>query len=212
VGYAAIAFFEPGDGQSPAEAPASRLTPEEGKVLLALAAKTVQEVVRDGTEPSVDLAELPESLSQRRACFVTLNKNGQLRGCIGSIFPGEPLGQAVVRRARGAAIEDSRFPRVEPEELDELEIEVSVLTVPRRLEFESPEDLLRKLRPEVDGVVLRLGRRQATYLPQVWEQLPDAETFLTRLSEKAGLWPDAWKNPDAMVLVYQVRAFQQSEM
>jgi AmmeMemoRadiSam system protein B/AmmeMemoRadiSam system protein A len=212
VGYAAIAFFQPEKGKPPAEAPTSQLTPEEGEVLLELAAKTVQQVVQHGTQPSVDLADLPESLREPRACFVTLNKEGQLRGCIGSIFPREPLGRAVVGRARSAATEDSRFPRVKPEELEQLEIEVSVLTVPGRLEFESPDDLLRKLRPEVDGVVLRLGRRQATYLPQVWEKIPDAETFLTHLSEKAGLWPDAWKSPNAMILVYQVQAFQQSEM
>ena len=211
VGYAAIVFFQPEEGETPAEAPTAGLTPQDGKILLDLAAKTVTEVVTHGTQPSVDLAEMPESLTRRRACFVTLTKNGELRGCIGSIFPREPLCRAVVQRARSAATEDSRFLPVGKEELDELDIEVSVLTIPRRLEFQSPEDLVAGLRPEIDGVVLRVGRRQATYLPQVWEQIPDAETFLSHLSKKAGLPPDAWKSPQAMVLIYQVEAFKQPE-
>jgi len=185
VGYAAIVFFEPkeGDTSAEAEAPAARLTPQDGKILLDLAAKTVTEVVTHGTQPAVDLAEMPESLTQRRACFVTLTKKGELRGCIGTIFPREPLCRAVVERARSAATEDSRFLPVGKEELDDLDVEVSVLSVPARLEFKSPEDLVAKLRPNVDGVVLRIGRRQAT-----------------------------WKSPQAMVLIYQVEAFKQPEM
>jgi hypothetical protein len=256
VGYAAIAFFEPdegevdaGDSTSPlmgasppssesalsgasppssesalssesplsgtspfaTESPESPLSPEDGEILLELAERTVTEVVTYGRQPSVAVAEVPESLTRRRACFVTLSKNGELRGCIGSIFPQEVLCRAVIDRARAAATEDPRFPRVRPEELDELEIAVSVLTIPKRLAFQSPEDLLAKLRPHTDGVVLAVGRQQATYLPQVWEQLPDPEEFLRHLSQKAGLPADGWKSPEAMVLTYQVQAFQQAE-
>ena len=219
VGYAAIVFFEPGEGEPPEEPPtfgfshetASELSPDDGKVLLELAEKTVTEAVTRGPLPSVDVAEMPDGLTQRRACFVTLTKKGELRGCIGSIFPQEELCRAVIERARSAATEDPRFPPVKPEELDELEIEVSVLTIPERLEYESPEDLLAKLRPKVDGVVLQVGRRQATYLPQVWDQIPDPEEFMRHLSQKAGLRPDGWRSPEAMVLTYQVQAFEQSE-
>ena len=212
VGYAAIAFYDPGGGESSAGAPASSLTPQEGKVLLELARKTVDEVVRNKRLPEIDAADVPESLKELRACFVTLTKRGELRGCIGSLSPREPLWQAVIARARSAATEDARFPPVVPAELDELEIEVSVLTVPGRLEYDSPEELLAKLRPGVDGVVLIVGQRQATYLPQVWEKLPDQGTFLSHLSEKAGLPALAWRSPEATILVYQVEAFQQSEM
>ena len=211
VGYAAIAFFQPDDGKSAAKTPASRLTPQEGEILLELAGKTVRQVVTYGTVPAVDASDLPESLSRRRACFVTLNKGGELRGCIGSIFPDGPLCRAVIDKARNAATRDPRFPPVESKELDQLAIEVSVLTVPKRLEFKSPEDLLARLRPHVDGVVLRVGRRQATYLPQVWEKIPDREAFLSHLSQKAGLAPDAWKSPGAIVLIYQVESFKQPE-
>ena len=211
VGYAAIVFFEPPEGEAPEELSAAQLGAEDGKILVDLAARTVAEVVEQGTQPAIDVTEMPEGLTQRRACFVTLTKGGELRGCIGSIFPGEPLCQAVIERARSAATEDPRFPPVKPEELDELKIEVSVLTIPKRLEFESAEDLLAKLRPDIDGVVLRIGPRQSTYLPQVWEQLPDPEDFMSRLSQKAGLAADAWRSPEAMVLTYQVQAFEQTE-
>jgi AmmeMemoRadiSam system protein B/AmmeMemoRadiSam system protein A len=210
VGYAAIVFFEPEEGEASEEPAAAQLGPEQGKILLDLAAKTVTEVVEHGTQPAVDVSEMPEGLTQRRACFVTLTKQGELRGCIGSIFPREALCRAVIGRARSAATEDPRFPPVKPKELDDLEIEVSVLTIPKRLEFESPEDLLAKLRPGTDGVVFRIGPRQSTYLPQVWEELSDPQEFMGRLSQKAGLSADAWRSPEAMVLTYQVQAFEQS--
>ena len=100
----------------------------------------------------------------------------------------------MIRAGRSAAVEDHRFPPVKPEELEHIEIEVSVLTLPSRLKFDSPDELLAKLRPGVDGVVLRVGGNQGLFLPQVWEQLPDKQQFLSRLAEeKAGLEPAAWK-------------------
>lgn len=217
VGYAAIAFYEP-EGKETASAetslpaPLQEFTPDERKFLLDLARKTVVSATSGGELPSVDAAGLAEILRGARACFVTLTKNKELRGCIGSIFPEEPLYQAVISRARAAALEDPRFPPVASEELKDIEVEVSVLTIPRSLEFKSPEDLLQKLRPGVDGVVLRMGMRQATFLPQVWEQLTDKVEFLNRLAEKAGLNASAWKEPGTSVLVYQAEAFKESEI
>ena len=115
----------------------------------------------------------------------------------------------MIRRARSAAIEDPRFPPVRPEELKDIEIEISVLSVPKPLRFTSPDDLLAKLRPGIDGVVLRVEGREATYLPQVWEQLPDRRQFMSELAQKAGLPADAWTQPDASVLTYQVEAFKE---
>ena len=92
---------------------------------------------------------------------------------------------------------------------DKIEIEISVLTLPKPLAFTSPQDLLEKLRPGVDGVVLRVDGQTATYLPQVWEQLPDKRTFLRELSQKAGLPADAWTSPGAKVMTYQVEAFHE---
>lgn len=185
---------------------------DEKQYLLRLARQTIEEVVTTGGMPEISPAGLSSNLTERKGCFVTLKKNGELRGCIGHIVPQMPLYRAVMDNARSAALEDPRFPRVQPEELASIEIQVSVLTVPQVLAFISPEDLLRKLRPHVDGVVLTIGRRQATFLPQVWEQLPDKETFLAHLTAKAGLPPAAWRDPGTQVLTYQVEAFRESEM
>jgi AmmeMemoRadiSam system protein B/AmmeMemoRadiSam system protein A len=211
VGYAAIAFFGP-DRAAAAPLPKPKtgpLTPAERRFLLGLARKSIAAAVAHGEAPDED-AEVPEALRARRACFVTLTENGDLRGCIGSIFPEESLYRAVLRRARSAAIEDPRFPPVQSDELKKIAVEVSVLTVPQRLAFKSPEDLLAKLRPGVDGAVLRVGNRQATYLPQVWEKLPERRLFMDELAEKAGLPAAAWRQPDTTVLTYQVEAFKEA--
>jgi len=212
VGYAAIAFYD-SVGLAPEEEvsaapPGDRFAPDERKWLLALARRTVEAAVKGEAVPEVDAASLPEKFRQPKGCFVTLNKDGKLRGCIGSIFPEEPLYRAVIRRAQDAALHDLRFEPVTREELERIEVEVSVLTVPELLDFNTPEELLAKLRPHCDGVVLRLAYRESTYLPQVWEQLPDREAFLSTLSRKAGLSPDAWKHPMTTILVYQAEAFR----
>lgn len=211
VGYAAIAFFEGEAGQGPGEAGSEPWAPEDGPRLLALARQALVAAVRSGQLPEVDLTKYPARLVSPRACFVTLTEKGQLRGCIGHIFPREPLVKAVVHNAAAAALRDPRFKPVTPEELDAIRIELSILTLPQPLRHQSPEDLLAKLRPGIDGVVLRVGNRQATYLPQVWEQLPDKEAFLSHLAEKADLAPADWKNPQAVVLTYQVQKFEEPE-
>lgn len=214
VGYASIAFYqaEPSAARADAEAiePTS-FTPVQRKVLLELARKTISAVVSGQDPPPASLPDIDKAFTRPRACFVTLTKGGQLRGCIGSILPQEPLYEAVIRRAQSAALEDHRFQPVTADEVKQLDIEVSVLTRPKRLEFKSPEELLHKLRPNVDGVVLRVGRNSATYLPQVWEQIPNKEKFLSQLSEKAGLSATAWRSPDASVHVYQVEAFKEEK-
>jgi len=211
VGYAAIAFYEP-DGKEPREeTPATRFTPKEREFMLDLARRALVDAVNGREGPEVDEVEVPAKLTELGGCFVTLTKEGKLRGCIGHILPVEALYQSVLHNARAAAIEDSRFSPVTEDELDEIHIEISVLTMPKRLEFDSPADLVKKLRPGVDGVVLRVGPRLATYLPQVWEQMPDKEMFLGQLSRKAGSGLYGWKSSDAMVLTYQVEAFEQSE-
>ena len=208
VGYAAIAFVE---AEAAATEPGS-LSQEERQTLLTLARSTLREVVDGRPIPKADRRELPKGLTENKGCFVTLTKGGRLRGCIGYIFPQGPLYEAVMQNAYNAAMRDGRFPPVERDELDAIRIEISVLTVPQRLEFTSPEDLLAKLRPHVDGVVLNVGRRQSTFLPQVWEQLPEKESFLNHLSQKAGLPAGAWRQPGTTVLTYQVEAFSEPEM
>jgi hypothetical protein len=215
VGYAAIAFYGP-DGAAPAQkrgqqTAQAELTKPQRDFLLKLARRSIAAAVNWESPPSLKDVKLAEAFMEPRACFVTLTEGGQLRGCIGSILPEEPLAEAVIHRARSAATEDARFNRVKPEDLDKIEIEISVLSFPKRLKFATPEELLEKLRPHIDGVVLNLRGRQAVYLPQVWEQIPDKAEFLSHLAEKAGLNRSAWKSPAAQVLVYQVFAFKESD-
>ncbi len=150
--------------------------------------------------------DLLERYREPRACFVTLEKSHQLRGCIGHIFPVEPLPESVIHNAAAAGIRDSRFPPVTNEEIGAIHIEVSVLTVPQPLEFDGPADLMRKLRPHVDGVVLELAGRRSTFLPQVWESLPNVETFLNQLALKAGRRAADWRDPSTSVMTYQVES------
>ena len=134
---------------------------------------------------------------------------GALRGCIGHIHPQESLYKAVMDNAGSAALRDPRFLPVRPDEVDKIKIEISVLTEPKPLEFSSPEDLLSKLRPYEDGVVLRIGPAMATFLPQVWAQIPDKVQFLSHLSQKAGCEPSAWRGKDASVSIYHVESFEE---
>ena len=203
VGYAAIAFYAP---------PAERFTTADRRYLLDLARKTVRESAATGRLPEVAPDGLAAKFTESKGCFVTLTERGELRGCIGYIMAQGPLYKAVMENARNAALQDPRFPPVSPREVDQLEIEISVLTTPQPLIFASPEDLLRKLKRHQDGVVLRIDGRGATYLPQVWDQLPDKVDFLNHLAEKAGCPPDAWRQPGASVLIYHDEAFKESEL
>jgi AmmeMemoRadiSam system protein A len=182
---------------------------EDQRRLLMLARSGLRTAARDNSLLATP-SGLPASLTERKGCFVTLTIKGGLRGCIGNIFPDKPLAEAVIQNAYNAALNDPRFSPVTPNELSAIEVEVSVLTVPAPLGFASPDDLLHKLRPHVDGVVLNISGRRATFLPQVWEQLPDATEFLGQLSVKAGLSRDAWRDKGTRVQVYQVQAFKES--
>lgn len=203
VGYAAIAFFA---GEQ------EQFSRDERKQLIGLARQTLTEVVTTGKFPKVDETKFPTKFLEKSGCFVTLTKRGQLRGCIGHIIPQEPLYKAIMDNAKSAALDDHRFLPVNKDELKEIEIEVSVLTAPQPLAFSSPEDLLAKLQPHKDGVVLQVMGRGATYLPQVWAQIPDKETFLNSLAEKAGCPANAWRQPGTQVFIYHVEAFHQSEL
>jgi hypothetical protein len=204
VGYAAIAFYTP-------TAAAETFTKDQRRFLLELARQSVREATATGRLPPKSADGLAAKLTEPKGCFVTLTKGGMLRGCIGHITPQLPLYQAIAENARSAAIRDPRFLPVSAREVAELEIEISVLTVPQSLAFASPDDLLRKLRPHEDGVVLQIGGRGATYLPQVWEHLPDKVEFLSSLAEKAGCAPGDWRKPGAAVSIYHVESFKESD-
>jgi AmmeMemoRadiSam system protein A len=138
-----------------------------------------------------------------------LTVHGQLRGCIGALESYQPLAQDVREHAAAAALEDPRFPPVSERELNGIEIEVSRLTRPNPLDYKDAEDLLSKLQPHVDGVVLRDTFRRATFLPQVWEKIPDPAEFLNNLCYKMGASPDLWRRKHLDVLTYQVEEFRE---
>ena len=195
----------------PKAVPTETYSADERRFLLELARKTVREVVATGRLPAVDPAPLASKFTTKKGCFVTLTERGALRGCIGHIVAQEPLVQAVVDNARNAALRDPRFSPVTAEEVAQLEIEISVLTEPMPLFFNSPKDLLQKLQPGKDGVVLQIGGRSATYLPQVWEQIPDKVEFLNSLAEKAGCAASDWRGSGVTVSIYHVESFKESD-
>jgi AmmeMemoRadiSam system protein A len=180
-------------------------TTEEETILLGLARRTLEAITCGQSTPIIDLDTLPPALGDDRACFVTMRRrsDGALRGCTGTLLARRALAKEVVSMTVQTALNDPRFRPVSAEEVDHLHLEISILTPPRPLEFDSPEDLLRKLHPGIDGVTLKLHNRRATFLPQVWDSYPDPRIFLSLLSEKMGRAPDAWLDPDIEIETYQ---------
>ena len=202
VGYTAVAFYAP--------AP-ENLAAAERRFLLELARKSLKNAAAGASLPEVAAKDVPPKLAEKKACFVTLTKAGALRGCIGHLTAIEPLYQAVIENARNAAVRDPRFAPVQPDEVAQIKIEISVLTEPQSLPFSSPEDLLSKLHPNEDGVLLHIGPRTAPFLPQVWEQLPDKVQFLNHLAQKAGCDASDWRGKDTKVEIYHVECFEEGE-
>jgi AmmeMemoRadiSam system protein A len=214
VGYAAIAFF----GDPPMTATHNTfqpLTPEQGGLLVKLARVTLMQKFGRKLAPleaeGLRTALKAPCFQARGGTFVTLKHQGQLRGCIGSLSASETLAEDVRRNAVNAAFHDPRFSPLTENQLEQIAIEVSVLTEPRPLSFGDAQDLLRRLRPNVDGVIIRQGYASATFLPQVWEQLPKKEDFLDHLCLKAGLPREAWKQGRIEVSTYQVQYFEEPE-
>jgi len=174
----------------------NRLSPQERQWLLQLARESIRYGTRHGKPPTVQLEKLPAAIKKIRATFVTLEEHGQLRGCIGSLEAHRPLAEDVVQNAFSAAFSDPRFPPVSEDEVDRLEIHISVLSPMEEIHFDSEKDLLEQIRPGVDGLVLEDGDgpHRGTFLPAVWESLPDKRDFLHHLKMKAGLPPDYWSD------------------
>ena len=187
------------------------LTDAQGRILLKVARQAIVEHLHLPLEKTVTAKELAEpDLQLSQGIFVTLNKRGALRGCIGSLIGAEAIVDGVRRHAVNAAFHDSRFSPVEADEVAELQIDISVLTEPESLTYDDGDDLLAKLRPGVDGVILRApGGAGSTFLPQVWEQLPEPKLFLGHLCRKAGLPDAAWVAGRLGIDIYQVQHFEE---
>ena len=165
----------------------ARYTASERRLLLDTARAAIRHGLDTGRPPMVDLASCTEKLRQPGAAFVTLNRHGALRGCIGSLEPHRPLLEDVAMNAWAAAFQDPRFPQLNDLEFNEVDLHISILGPPQPLEFSDEQDLIAQLRPGIDGLIIRQGDRQATFLPAVWESLPEARDFLQQLKLKAGI-------------------------
>ncbi|MES9843294.1 MAG: AmmeMemoRadiSam system protein A [Candidatus Sedimenticola sp. 6PFRAG5] len=189
----------------------NKLSPETRTLLLELASASISHGLEHGTPASVNIEEYSEELQAHRACFVTLNRNGALRGCIGHLEAIQALVKDVSDNAFAAAFQDPRFPRLNPAELDGLEIHISVLTPAEPLEFTTEQDLISKMRPGIDGLILEEGMHRGTFLPSVWAQLPAPEQFLQHLKLKAGLSPNHWSDR-IRIYRYETESFPAEEI
>ncbi|KAA3654225.1 MAG: AmmeMemoRadiSam system protein A [Proteobacteria bacterium] len=178
---------------------------ELGPRLLARARAAIEHALELGPAPTPD-----PDLAERGATFVTLTRDGRLRGCIGSLKPQRALGDDVAANAVSAALRDPRFAALTADEWPLIRVEVSLLGRAEFLDAKSEAEVLAQLKPGKDGVIFFNGCQQATFLPQVWEQLPEPRDFLAELKKKAGLRADYWSSA-VMVATYPVRKWREGD-
>lgn len=188
-----------------------KLTEDEKKFLLETARRSIAHLLENGRPLELKPADVRyKRLVEDGAAFVTLHLRGKLRGCIGSLEASRPLVFDVIDNAGSAAFRDPRFYPLTKEELKEAVISISVLTHPVKMGVKTPEELLEGLEPKRHGLIIKRGYARATFLPVVWEQLPEKEDFLGQLCMKAGLAPTAWKDTSEMEF-YTYEAIEFSE-
>ena len=180
--------------------------------MVRLARRTIgDELGQVQAENAIGTTRLRDDIFQaHRATFVTLTLDGQLRGCIGSLSAVEPVTANIRKNALNAAFHDPRFSPLSVDEFARMSIDISILSKPVALAYSDADDLVEKLRPGIDGVIIRKDIASATFLPQVWEQLPKAQDFLGHLCLKAGLSSQAWRSGDLEVQTYQVQHFEEN--
>jgi len=184
------------------------LSPTEQNYLLAVARQTISNELGVGlTDPP--MLVVTENLLSKRASFVTLTKFGVLRGCVGGLEAQLPLVEDVKSHAIAAAFYDYRFPPLANHELNDVNIEISVLSIPKLITYTSAEGLMSQITPQLDGVVIESGTGRATFLPQVWNKIPEKVIFLNELCKKMGAEPDYWRTSGLKVYTYQVEEFHE---
>lgn len=198
-----------GEGRKVRAEAANPLDKRESDYLLGIARRTVQGYLERGERPEVRPQDLPSRrMAEERACFVTIYREGRLRGCIGSLEAQRPLVLDVIENALGSAFDDPRFQPVCLEEMPRLRFSISVLSEPRRVEPDGADGLLALLVPGRHGLIVQKGTNRATFLPAVWEVFEHKEEFLGHLCLKAGLRPDEWKNTASMEFyLYEAQEF-----
>ena len=185
------------------------LNEKEGRYLLKVARETIESKFYPEKKADRPASDLPPVFHEHRGTFVTLTIKGRLRGCIGHIIAQESLLEGIRINALNAAFRDPRFPPLSEKEWKSVKIEISILTDPEPLSYTDGHDLLSKIRPGMDGLIIKKGYHQATFLPQVWDQLPGKEDFLGHLCMKAGLPREDWKGGELEVKTYRVQAFEE---
>ncbi|MDP3483529.1 MAG: AmmeMemoRadiSam system protein A [Sulfuricella sp.] len=180
---------------------------EKGQILIPIARATISQALGKPMQAREDAAWLKEL----GACFITLTQQGELRGCIGSLEAHRPLLQDVKANTYAAAFRDPRFSPLTLGELDYTEVEVSLLSPMQPISFCDEREALAQLRPGIDGVVFEFGAYRSTFLPQVWEQLPECGIFMAHLKRKAGLPPDFWAE-EVKLSCYTVSKWKESEL
>ncbi len=188
----------------------SPLSIELQKILLDVARQSILSGLEKNKHISISTDIYPEELQQPRATFVTLSIHQQLRGCIGSLSAYRSLVEDVSSNAYAAAFSDPRFPAVSFKEYDLLDYHISILSPSRLMIFNSEEDLLSQLQPNIDGLILTEGHFRSTFLPSVWEQLDDKKQFLKHLKQKAGLASDYWSD-SIQISRYTVESFKSED-
>jgi len=182
-------------------------SPQQRQQLLKLARDSILSGLQHGKTLLVELDNFDQQLRLNRASFVTLHEHQQLRGCIGSLEAYRPLAEDVAENAYAAAFRDPRFNPLQVAEYDLLSLSISVLTPASEMSFESEQDLLEQIKPDVDGLILQEGYHRGTFLPSVWEQLPDPVQFLQHLKQKAGLSANHWSD-NIQVSRYKTESFE----
>lgn len=186
-----------------------RLSDTDKAELLKIAREAIISAVKGQQSDLLNLNIFSKDLQADGVSFVTLIKDGKLRGCIGALEAYQPLAKDVQEHAVAAALEDYRFNPVSADEIALLNIEISILTPLNRLDYNDSEDLLSKLRPGIDGVLIKDGSKRATFLPQVWEQISKCEEFLSHLCVKMGASPNLWQQKHLDIFIYQVEEFKE---
>jgi AmmeMemoRadiSam system protein A len=177
------------------------------KILIDLAYSSIENFLEHDEKISIDENTLESDFKEKRATFITLKKNGALRGCIGMLQAVKPLYQDIIDNALSAAFHDSRFMPLSKEEFKNLDVEISVLSPMKKLDYKDADDLLEKLDKKF-GLLIKKGHHSATFLPQVWEELIKKEDFLSHLCMKAGMSHDEWKKGDIEIFIYEVEKFK----
>jgi AmmeMemoRadiSam system protein A len=185
-----------------------KLEERDGRELISLARECIESVFRSRAMPPFPERDYSPALRQLRSAFVTLRTCEQLRGCCGSIEPTRPLAEEIWQDALASAFRDPRFPPLSAPEWPTIHLHVSVLEPPRPIEVASEEDLIARLRPGIDGLVLQCHGARATFLPSVWEDIQEPREFVRHLKAKAG-WSESFWSPNVEVAIYEVEKFDE---